>query len=60
MEIYNERIRDLLDPDKDNLKIRELNGDIWLEGKATYKITTQIVRPHTNHESLGGFAYILR
>eukprot|EP00808_Paulinella_micropora_P029679 g75619.t1 len=31
VEIYNERIRDLLDPEKDNLKIRELNGDIWLE-----------------------------
>lgn len=32
VEIYNEKIRDLLSPDKDNLRIRESSHGVWIEG----------------------------
>eukprot|EP00961_Rhodomonas_salina_P042612 572869-Rhodomonas_salina.1 len=40
MEIYNEKIRDLLHPDKDNLRLREeRGGGIYVEG-----CTSQLVK----------------
>eukprot|EP00802_Teleaulax_amphioxeia_P006460 Tamp_06464.p1 GENE.Tamp_06464~~Tamp_06464.p1 ORF type:complete len:743 (+),score=212.59 Tamp_06464:41-2230(+) len=42
LEIYNEKIRDLLSPDKDNLKIREgKTGDIYVEGATSHYITSE-------------------
>jgi len=32
VEIYNEQIRDLLDPTKTNLKVRSSNNAVWVEG----------------------------
>ena len=43
LEIYNEKIRDLLAPDKDNLKIRELkSGDLYVEGASQHYITSEL------------------
>eukprot|EP00277_Geminigera_cryophila_P020444 CAMPEP_0179490294 /NCGR_PEP_ID=MMETSP0799-20121207/65373_1 /TAXON_ID=46947 /ORGANISM="Geminigera cryophila, Strain CCMP2564" /LENGTH=398 /DNA_ID=CAMNT_0021306459 /DNA_START=165 /DNA_END=1358 /DNA_ORIENTATION=- len=43
LEIYNEKIRDLLSPDKDNLKIREgKTGDIYVEGASSHYITSEL------------------
>ena len=35
MEIYNERINDLLDPSQNNLKIREGARGVWIQGIST-------------------------
>eukprot|EP00286_Rhodomonas_abbreviata_P022339 CAMPEP_0181297716 /NCGR_PEP_ID=MMETSP1101-20121128/5394_1 /TAXON_ID=46948 /ORGANISM="Rhodomonas abbreviata, Strain Caron Lab Isolate" /LENGTH=396 /DNA_ID=CAMNT_0023402683 /DNA_START=162 /DNA_END=1348 /DNA_ORIENTATION=- len=43
LEIYNEKIRDLLSPDKDNLKVREdRTGGIYVEGATSHYITTEL------------------
>lgn len=43
LEIYNEKIRDLLSPDKDNLKVREDKaGGIYVEGASSHYITTEL------------------
>uniref|UniRef100_A0A7S0HXP6 Kinesin-like protein n=1 Tax=Hanusia phi TaxID=3032 RepID=A0A7S0HXP6_9CRYP len=43
LEIYNEKIRDLLSPEKDNLKIREDKaGGIYVEGATSHYITTEM------------------
>ena len=39
-EIYNEKIRDLLDPSKTNLKIRESPTGVWIEDVTEHYVST--------------------
>eukprot|EP00457_Paulinella_chromatophora_P001894 gb/GEZN01001896.1/.p1 GENE.gb/GEZN01001896.1/~~gb/GEZN01001896.1/.p1 ORF type:complete len:820 (-),score=150.60 gb/GEZN01001896.1/:200-2659(-) len=40
LEIYNERIKDLLDPEKDNLKIRESSMGVYVEDVTAHYIAS--------------------
>ncbi len=43
LEVYNEKIRDLLSPDEDNLKIRRGKmGDIYVEGATSRWIQSEL------------------
>ena len=44
LEIYNEKIRDLLAPDKDNLKIELKSGDLYVEGASQHHTGSRSLR----------------